>query len=80
PLKPGPFGRKRHQLNSPNLRGHLHHNPNHAITFPYGARKWAAVSEDNWIPSTAYPHLLSDLRTSPPLKRSQPPQTSHLRC
>ncbi|GBM12266.1 hypothetical protein AVEN_155270-1 [Araneus ventricosus] len=39
-------------------------NPAPAITFPYGARKRAVVGKDNW---TTY--LLSNLRTSPPLKR-----------
>ncbi|GBN80452.1 hypothetical protein AVEN_139742-1, partial [Araneus ventricosus] len=42
------------------------------------AGKWAVVGKDDWTPSGAY--LLSDLRTSPPLKRSQPPQTGLRRC
>ncbi|GBM99946.1 hypothetical protein AVEN_163373-1 [Araneus ventricosus] len=52
--------------------------PPPSITLPEGARKWAVVCKDNWtFPYRAY-HL-SDLRTSPPLKRSLPPQTGLLR-
>ncbi|GBN44644.1 hypothetical protein AVEN_44872-1 [Araneus ventricosus] len=40
--------------------------------------KWAVVGKDNW--TTYLAHLLSDLRTSPSLKRSQPPQAGHRRC
>ncbi|GBM20271.1 hypothetical protein AVEN_216683-1 [Araneus ventricosus] len=43
-----------------------------------GAQKWAVVCKDNWIPYRAY--LLSDLRTSHPFKRSQPPQAGLRRC
>ncbi|GBM87654.1 hypothetical protein AVEN_218010-1 [Araneus ventricosus] len=49
-----------------------------AITFPSGKRKWAVVGKDNWILFRTY--LLSDFRTSPPHKRSQPSQTGPLRC
>ncbi|GBM16383.1 hypothetical protein AVEN_129708-1 [Araneus ventricosus] len=56
--------------------------PHLAITFLYGANenamkmmqcnemalKWGVVGKDNWTPYGAY--LLSDLRTSPPLRRS----------
>ncbi|GBM96936.1 hypothetical protein AVEN_172529-1 [Araneus ventricosus] len=37
------------------------------------AGKWAVVGKDNCIPYRAY--ILSDLRTSPPFKRSKPLQT-----
>ncbi|GBM92770.1 hypothetical protein AVEN_196235-1, partial [Araneus ventricosus] len=47
--------------------------PHPAITFPYGVRKWVVVGKDNWTPYRAY--LLIDIRTSPSLKRSQPPHT-----
>ncbi|GBM78520.1 hypothetical protein AVEN_260447-1 [Araneus ventricosus] len=33
PLKPGVFGRKRHELDSPNMGGYLPHHPAPAITF-----------------------------------------------
>ncbi|GBN35586.1 hypothetical protein AVEN_183899-1 [Araneus ventricosus] len=49
PLKPGTFGRKRHELESPNLGGHLPPSTP-AITFPSGARKWDAVCKGIWIP------------------------------
>ncbi|GBM57110.1 hypothetical protein AVEN_232263-1 [Araneus ventricosus] len=49
-----------------------------AIIFPLGARKWTVVDKDNLIPYRAY--LRRDLRTSPPLKTSQPPQTGLRRC
>ncbi|GBM25873.1 hypothetical protein AVEN_48039-1 [Araneus ventricosus] len=45
---------------------------------PYGPRKWAVVGQKNWTPYSAY--LLSDLRTSLLLKRSQPPQTDLRLC
>ncbi|GBM55875.1 hypothetical protein AVEN_2572-1 [Araneus ventricosus] len=78
PLKPRSFGKKRHELDSPTLDGLLPHHPSPAITFLQSARKWAVVGKDNWTTYRAY--LLSDLRTSPPLKRSQPPQIDLLRC
>ncbi|GBO46180.1 hypothetical protein AVEN_209592-1 [Araneus ventricosus] len=49
-----------------------------AIIFPEGAGKWAVVGKDNWTPYCTY--LRSVYRTSPPLKRSQPPQTGLRRC
>ncbi|GBM07584.1 hypothetical protein AVEN_230022-1 [Araneus ventricosus] len=52
PLKPVLSGRKRHELDSPNLGGHLPPPP--AITFSEGARKWAVVDKDNW---TSLPRL-----------------------
>ncbi|GBM10083.1 hypothetical protein AVEN_92911-1 [Araneus ventricosus] len=75
PLKPKVLGRKRVESDSPNPSGHLSTAPQSAINFPSDARKWAVVGKDNW---TGY--LLSDHRTSPPLKRSQPPQTGLRRC
>ncbi|GBM20179.1 hypothetical protein AVEN_5697-1 [Araneus ventricosus] len=72
-FKTGTFWRKRHELDSPTWVV-LHHTT--AITFPYGACN--VGGKDKWTPYRAY--LLSDLRTSPPLKRSQPPQTGHRRC
>ncbi|GBN37502.1 hypothetical protein AVEN_56954-1, partial [Araneus ventricosus] len=42
------------------------------------AGKWTVMGKDNWTPYRAY--LRSDLRTSPPLKRSQPPETDFRRC
>ncbi|GBM04224.1 hypothetical protein AVEN_41037-1 [Araneus ventricosus] len=78
PLKPDLFGRIRNELDSPNVVGHLPSTPSPAITFPQGARKWAVVGKDNWKPYRAY--LLSDLRTLPPLRRNQPPQTGLCHC
>ncbi|GBM67838.1 hypothetical protein AVEN_146986-1 [Araneus ventricosus] len=34
PLKPDGFGRKRHELGSPNLGGHLSHNPTLCYNLP----------------------------------------------
>ncbi|GBO17609.1 hypothetical protein AVEN_171694-1, partial [Araneus ventricosus] len=34
PLNPGPFGRKRHELDPPNLGGYLPHHPIPAKTVP----------------------------------------------
>ncbi|GBM46389.1 hypothetical protein AVEN_73866-1 [Araneus ventricosus] len=70
PLKPEVLGRKRYELDSTNMGGH---SPPPSITFPLRRTEWVEVCKDNWTPYRVY--LLSDLRTSPPLKRSQPPQT-----
>ncbi|GBM64417.1 hypothetical protein AVEN_78799-1 [Araneus ventricosus] len=77
-FKPGLFGKKRHELDSPNLDGHFPHNSTLVINFPCGVRKWTVVGKDNWTLYRAY--LLSDVRTSHPLKRRQPPQTGLRRC
>ncbi|GBN83204.1 hypothetical protein AVEN_96447-1, partial [Araneus ventricosus] len=45
-LKPGCLERKRHELNSPNLGGHLPHYTTLCYNLPL--RKWAAVCKDNW--------------------------------
>ncbi|GBO14260.1 hypothetical protein AVEN_135367-1 [Araneus ventricosus] len=74
PLKPGVFVRKQFELDSPNLGGHLTHHPTHCYNLPLSVRKWVVVGEQTLTPYRAY--LLSDLRTSPPLKRRQPPQTA----
>ncbi|GBO44728.1 hypothetical protein AVEN_2093-1 [Araneus ventricosus] len=77
-LNPEGFGRKRHELDTPNLGGHSHHHPAPAITFPSGARKWAVVDKNNWF---HLPHLSpkrSQNVTSP--QRNQPPQTGLSRC
>ncbi|GBO45496.1 hypothetical protein AVEN_202770-1, partial [Araneus ventricosus] len=42
------------------------------------AGKWAVDGKENWTPYRAY--LLIDLRTTPPFKRSQSPQTGLHRC
>ncbi|GBL92421.1 hypothetical protein AVEN_8113-1 [Araneus ventricosus] len=73
-LKPGDFGSKRHELDSPNLGGHLLHHPIPCYNLPKGVGKWPVVGKENWIPYRAY--LLSDLRTSSPSKeenRLRPP-------
>ncbi|GBL53352.1 hypothetical protein AVEN_201932-1, partial [Araneus ventricosus] len=78
PIKPGGFGRKRHEFDSPNLGSHFPQNPAPAITFPSSTRKWAVVGKNNWFP---LPHLSSKRSkniTSP--QRSQPPQTALHRC
>ncbi|GBO34163.1 hypothetical protein AVEN_20986-1 [Araneus ventricosus] len=62
PLKPGLFGRKRYELDSPNLDGHLPHHPNPCYSLHLGARKWAVVGKDNWTPRC---YILIDLRASP---------------
>ncbi|GBM42085.1 hypothetical protein AVEN_158246-1 [Araneus ventricosus] len=67
PLKPGLFGRKRHELDSPNLGGHL---PDHTLLKP------SLKAHGNGLCLAK----ISDLRTSSPLKRSQPSQTSLRRC
>ncbi|GBN67546.1 hypothetical protein AVEN_82697-1, partial [Araneus ventricosus] len=76
PLKPGVLERKRHELDSPNgvlvVPGWSFTLPP-ATIFPEGAGKWAVVGKDNLTPYLVY--IQSDLRTSPPLKRSQMPQT-----
>ncbi|GBO29206.1 hypothetical protein AVEN_117876-1 [Araneus ventricosus] len=63
PLKPGYFGRLRHELDSPNLRGHLPHHP--CCNPPLRRTEMGCGGEDNWNPYSAY--LLSDLRNPPPL-------------
>ncbi|GBM20152.1 hypothetical protein AVEN_274042-1, partial [Araneus ventricosus] len=78
PLKPGASGRKRHELDSPNLGGHLPHHHTSCYNHPLRCREMSVVGKDNQTLYLAY--LLSDLRTSPPLKRRQPPQTSLSRC
>ncbi|GBM90868.1 hypothetical protein AVEN_128319-1 [Araneus ventricosus] len=78
PLKLGVSGRKQHELDSPTLGGHLPHHLTLCYSFPEDTRKWTAVGEDNWASYHAY--LLRGLRTSPPLKRRQPPQTGLRRC
>ncbi|GBO11698.1 hypothetical protein AVEN_97398-1, partial [Araneus ventricosus] len=78
PLKPGDFGRKRHDLDSPNLGDHLPHHPIPCYNLLKGAGKWPVVGKENWIPYRA--DLLSDLRTSCPLKRSKPSQTGLCCC
>ncbi|GBL75997.1 hypothetical protein AVEN_234312-1 [Araneus ventricosus] len=77
PLKPGVFGRKRHELDSPNLGGHLPHHPTSCYNLPLRRSEMAVVGKGNWTYSA---YLLSDVRTSSPLKRSQPPQTGLHRC
>ncbi|GBL65274.1 hypothetical protein AVEN_157428-1, partial [Araneus ventricosus] len=75
PRKPGLFGRKRHELESPNLGSHFPHHPNLYYKMD-GNGLWLAKI----IGSLYRAYLLSDLRTSPHLKRSQPPQTGLRRC
>ncbi|GBL85543.1 hypothetical protein AVEN_143042-1, partial [Araneus ventricosus] len=78
PLKPGVFGRKRHELDFSYLGGHLSHHPTPFYNLPLRRTKWAVVGKDNQTPYRAY--LLSDLITSSPLKRSHPPQIGLRRC
>ncbi|GBN31360.1 hypothetical protein AVEN_98839-1 [Araneus ventricosus] len=75
PLKPGVIGRKRHELDSLNLGGHLSHHPTLSYNLPLRRR---GMGNDDWTSYRTY--LLSDLSTSPPLTRSQPPQTGFCRC
>ncbi|GBM82115.1 hypothetical protein AVEN_16191-1 [Araneus ventricosus] len=58
-----------HELDSPNMGGHLPHS---CCNLTFCARKWAVVRKDNRTPYQVY--LLSDLRTSLPLKRRHPSQ------
>ncbi|GBO26572.1 hypothetical protein AVEN_79981-1, partial [Araneus ventricosus] len=76
PLKPGTFGRKRHEFSSPNLGGHLRPHPllQPCLKAHGNELRFARIIEP---PFRA--HLLSDLRNSPPLKSSEPPQTGLLR-
>ncbi|GBM10068.1 hypothetical protein AVEN_92900-1 [Araneus ventricosus] len=78
PLKPGLFGRKQYELDSPNMGGHFPHHPAPAITFPQGARKWAVVRKDNWFPLPCLSPKRSQNIPSP--QRNQQPQTCLHRC
>ncbi|GBN65432.1 hypothetical protein AVEN_82596-1, partial [Araneus ventricosus] len=73
---PGVFGRKRHELDSPNLGGHLPRSLTPCYNLPLRRREMGVVCKDNWIP---YP-LISEAISEPPLKRKQPPQTGLCRC
>ncbi|GBM79426.1 hypothetical protein AVEN_213285-1 [Araneus ventricosus] len=64
----------RHELDSPNLDGHLSPSSTPAISFFKTSREWAVTNKENWTPYRAY--LQSDLRTSPPLKLSQTPRST----
>ncbi|GBO14514.1 hypothetical protein AVEN_88529-1 [Araneus ventricosus] len=68
PLKPGPFGRKRHELDSPNLGGHLppHLTPSYKLPLRH---------TEMGCGLQGLLDTLTAVRTSPPLKRSQLPQT-----
>ncbi|GBM63001.1 hypothetical protein AVEN_12280-1 [Araneus ventricosus] len=66
PLKQRVLGRKRHELDSPNLGGYLPHHPAPSYNLPLRHTEMAVVGKDNWTPYSAY--LLSDLRTSPQKK------------
>ncbi|GBM82597.1 hypothetical protein AVEN_201876-1 [Araneus ventricosus] len=70
PLKQGYFGRLRHELDSPNLRGHLPHPLTPCRNLPLRRTEMGCGGKDNWNPYRTY--ILSDLRTSPSLKRNQP--------
>ncbi|GBM03724.1 hypothetical protein AVEN_180745-1 [Araneus ventricosus] len=70
PLKPGYFGRLRNELDSSNLGGHL--PPTSPPAFK-AQRNELCLARIIGAPTAHY--LLSDLRNSPPLKRSQPSQT-----
>ncbi|GBM62914.1 hypothetical protein AVEN_113410-1, partial [Araneus ventricosus] len=74
PLKPDLFRMIRHELDSPNLGGHLPHQSTPAITFP------KAHGNGLWVARIIGPlPLLSPKRSQNP-KRSQPPQTVFRRC
>ncbi|GBM53399.1 hypothetical protein AVEN_103787-1 [Araneus ventricosus] len=66
PLKPELFGRKRHEMDSPNLGGHFPHTP--CYNFRQGTRKWAAVGKGNWIPLPRLSPKRSQNLTSPQKK------------
>ncbi|GBM64756.1 hypothetical protein AVEN_263283-1 [Araneus ventricosus] len=65
----GVFGRKRYELDSPNLGGHFQNHPTPCNNLPLRRREMGCSA-----------YLKSDLRTSRPLKRSQPPQTGLRSC
>ncbi|GBN72327.1 hypothetical protein AVEN_207289-1 [Araneus ventricosus] len=67
PLKPR-LGRKRHELDSPSLDGHLPYHPTPTITFPSDARKWNVVGKDNWEPLPSLSNKRSQDLTSPQKK------------
>ncbi|GBO29875.1 hypothetical protein AVEN_56735-1, partial [Araneus ventricosus] len=78
PLKPGLFGRKRHELDSPNLGGHLPRHPTPWYNLSLRCTEMGCGAQGELDPlSRLSPKRSED---SPPLKRGQPPQTSLLRC
>ncbi|GBN89883.1 hypothetical protein AVEN_135849-1, partial [Araneus ventricosus] len=66
PLKPGLFGRMRHELDSSNMGGHFPHHPSYNLLF-----KLTELGKDEWTPYPA--DHLNDFRTLPPLQRSETP-------
>ncbi|GBN73901.1 hypothetical protein AVEN_23917-1 [Araneus ventricosus] len=53
-----------HELDTPNLHGHLPHLPSLCYSLPLRRTKWDVVGKDNCTLYRA--NLLSDLRISPP--------------
>ncbi|GBO44079.1 hypothetical protein AVEN_38337-1 [Araneus ventricosus] len=78
PFKPGLFGRRRHELDSPNLGGQLHYHSIPCYNLLLRRTEMGWLARMIGAPYRAY--LRSDLRISPPLTRRQPPQTSFRRC
>ncbi|GBN09491.1 hypothetical protein AVEN_62652-1 [Araneus ventricosus] len=66
PLKPGVLGRKRHELDSPNLEGHLPH----PLLYPFLKAKRNGLWLARIIGPPYRAYLLSDLRALPPLKEA----------
>ncbi|GBM95795.1 hypothetical protein AVEN_90601-1 [Araneus ventricosus] len=75
PFNPGLFERKRHELNSATVGGHFPHLPTPSLK-AHGNGLWFA----RIIGPPYRVYLLSNLRTSPPLKRRQQPQIGIHRC
>ncbi|GBM72406.1 hypothetical protein AVEN_175580-1 [Araneus ventricosus] len=67
-LKPGYFGRLRHELDSPNLRCHLPHYHNPFRNLPLSRTEMGCGGKDNCNSYLTY--LLSDLRNSLPSKEA----------
>ncbi|GBO26951.1 hypothetical protein AVEN_148995-1, partial [Araneus ventricosus] len=65
PLKLGYSERLRHELDSPNLRGHMPHHRTPCSNLPLRHMEMGCGGKDNWNPYRA--DLLSDLRNSLPL-------------
>ncbi|GBO38105.1 hypothetical protein AVEN_75243-1 [Araneus ventricosus] len=77
PLKPGVLGRKRHELDFPNLDGYLPHPQTPSYNLPLRRTEMAVVGKGIGPLPCLSP---KQSRTSPPLRRSQPPQTGLRRC
>ncbi|GBM17295.1 hypothetical protein AVEN_237283-1 [Araneus ventricosus] len=79
PLKPGLLRRERHKLDSPNLGGHLPHRPTPCYKLRLKLTEMGCGSQVSLDPLYRV-YVRSHLRTSLPIKISQPSQTCLHRC